>query len=162
MWIVAWKLANWSLRTHCYKGGHPSVRRTESLKLWKKPPLSPKESRGCWYFTVLRPSYSRTVFFLAPSAWVQHRLQTWAFIHICERCCPASATTRVRGIKTTHRFQHPEKLMHWVGFHCLSTSFENAICFSQMTAQIHAHFKDLVRLKKVIAIGKSANYLILD
>lgn len=39
MWIVAWKLANWSLRTHCYKGGHPSVRRTESLKLWKKPPL---------------------------------------------------------------------------------------------------------------------------
>lgn len=84
MWIVAWKLANWSLRTHCYKGGHPSVRRTESLKLWKKPPLSPKESWGCWYFTVLRPSYSRTVFFLAPSAWVQHRLQTWDFIHICE------------------------------------------------------------------------------
>lgn len=63
MWIVAWKLANWSLRTHCYKGGHPSVRRTESLKLWKKPPLSPKESRGCWYFTVLRPSYGRTGFF---------------------------------------------------------------------------------------------------
>lgn len=161
MWIVAWKLANWSLRTHCYKGGHPSVRRTESLKLWKKPPLSPKESRGCWCFTVLRPSYGRTVFF-----WL-HQLGCSTACRpetssISVRCCPASATTRVRGIKTTHRFQHPEKLIHWVGFHCLSTSFENAICFSQMTAQIHAHFKDLVRLKKVIAIGKSANYLILD
>lgn len=159
MWIVAWKLANWSLRTHCYKGGHPSVRRTESLKLWKKPPLFLQRNlEDADILLCSDPAIEEQLF------WLHHLgcSTAWAFIHICERCCPAAATTRVKGIRTTHRFQHPEKLMHWAGFHCLSTSFENAISFSQMTAQIHAHFKDLVRLKKVIAIGKSANYLILD
>lgn len=117
------------------------------------------------------PAIAEYRFILPLSAWVHLCLQTWAFIDICEWCCPIAAMHKGKDvIRATCRFQHPVKPMHGARFHFLSTScvvpFKNAASFSQMTAQFHVDFKELVRLKKrkdsVIAMGKSENYLSLS
>lgn len=141
---MAWKLTNWSLRTHCYRGGLLGVWRTKLPNFWKEET------------TILSRWMKRTLM----SYYVQSQLsQNTDLFWPCQPGCspepPLMSGSDAALLQPRTRVKMllelpPDFIFGYIlcAFKVLKVRFKNAAPFSQMTAWMHGDCKELVILKK--------------
>lgn len=141
---MAWKLTNWPLRTHCYRGGLLGVWRTKLPNSWKKEA------------TIHSKWMQRTLMFHC----VQSQLsQNTDLFWPCQLGCipepsllpvsdaaPLQPHTKVKMLLELLQISFPGYIL--CSFKVFKASFKNAASCSQMAAWIYDDWKELVILRK--------------